>query len=214
MTSPVVVVLAAALTGGAALALTDWMRALARVDSRWLDRPVHVLLAGLGGGAAAVYTRHWFELAAFGVLGVACALLVVIDLATYRLPDAIVGPTYPLLFTLLAAAAATGGGWDRLLRAAAAAGLSVLAYLLVALARPDLGLGDVKLSGLLGGFLGWLGWSQLMLGTLLAFALAAVFAAGLLLTRRATRRSDFAFAPWMVLGAVLGAVWGGYAPLS
>ncbi|MFP5283034.1 MAG: prepilin peptidase [Actinomycetes bacterium] len=208
MTSSTVIVLTGGLAGAVALGLTSWLRTLAGMRSRGLDRGVHVVLAALGGGAAAALAEQWLELAALALLAVACAALVVIDLATCRLPDAIVGPTYPLLFGLLLTAAAVAGDWDRLLRAVAGAGLTVLVYLVLALIRPDLGLGDVKLSGLLGAFLAWLGWWQLVYGTLAGFVLAGTYAAGLLVTRRATRRSDIPFGPWMVLGAVVGAVVG------
>ena len=100
-----------------------------------------------------------------------------IDLAVKRLPDAIVGPLYLVLFAALAVAAPpgrqTGGpGPCRGGRGTPVAGYFVLAFISPA----GLGLGDVKLAGVLGGFLGWLGWSQVLFGTLAAFALNAVVA--------------------------------------
>jgi len=125
------------------------------------------------------------------------------------LPDVIVGPLYPILFATLTWAAATTGDWSRLGRAAASAGVLVLCYFVLAMIAPaNLGLGDVKLSGLLGGFLGWLGWSHALLGTLAAFVLSGLFALLLVVTVRAHRRTAFAFGPWMVAGAALGAAFG------
>lgn len=185
------------------------MRRVARTESRWLRSGLHVPLAGLGGAGSGLLAGGRAELVAYALLAVVCALLVVIDLAAYRLPDAIVGPTYPLLFATLAVAAALSSDWGRFGRAAAAAALLLAGYFVLALLAPDgLGLGDVKLAGLLGAFLGWLGWSQTFLGTLVAFVLSGLVAGALLISRRATRRSAFPFGPLMVAGAVLGAVSG------
>ena len=206
---PAIIALAAVSTGLAALALTPWMQSTARSESTWLRSGAHVPLAGLGGVGAAMLARDVAELFAFVLLTLACALLVVIDLAAYRLPDVIIGPMYPVLFTALVLAAAVSGDWGRLGRAVAAAGLLLLGYFLLAFLAPSgLGLGDVKLSGLLGAFLGWLGWSQAFVGSLAAFVLSSIVAAVLLITTSATRRSAFPFGPLMVAGAALGAAYG------
>ncbi|MFD1504495.1 prepilin peptidase [Georgenia yuyongxinii] len=206
--SVVVVLLTALAAGAAALALGPWMRRVARVRSHWLSSGAHVLLAGALGAGAALLARSWPELVAFAVLALACALLAVIDLATYRLPDVIVGPTYLVFFSALALTAAVDGDWGRLGRAAAGAGVVLVGYFVLAFVSPSgLGLGDVKFSGVLGGFLGWFGWQQVLLGTLAAFVLSACVAGTLLVTRRADRRTEFPFGPWMVAGAGIGALW-------
>ena len=202
------VVLTALVTGVAAGALTPWVRKLAKTDSAWFGSRIHILLAGLGGAGAAKLADGWAELVAFAVLALACAVLVVIDLAVYRLPDVIVGPMYPILIIALTVETAVDGEWSRLGRAAAAGAVLALGYLVLALLVPSgLGLGDVKLAGLLGVFLGWRGWPNVMVGTLAAFTLNGIVAAVLLVSRRATRKSDTAFGPWMVAGAAIGALW-------
>ncbi|WP_153505632.1 prepilin peptidase [Cumulibacter manganitolerans] len=193
----------------AAAALTGWIRRVAETESRWLRSALHVPLAGLGAAGAAVTARGWAELLAWCALALAAALLVVIDLAAYRLPDVIVGPMYPILFVLLAAAAATSGDWGRLGRAALAGLIVITVYFVLALIAPSgLGLGDVKLSGLLGAFLGWFGWPHVVLGVLAGFALNAVVALTLLAVTRLTRHGAVPFGPCMMAGAVVGAVWG------
>jgi leader peptidase (prepilin peptidase)/N-methyltransferase len=67
-----------------------------------------------------------------------------------------------------------------------------------------MGFGDVKLAGLLGGALAWLGWGPFAVGAFGAFLLGGMFAVGLLLTGRANRGSGIPFGPWMLLGAALG----------
>lgn len=205
----VAALLTAGGTAAAGFALTPWGRGLVGRDSGWLRRGTPALLAGLGGLGAASLADSYVELVAFGVLAVASALLVVVDLACLRLPDVIIAPTYAVLFGLLAVAAAVGGDWGRLGRASAVAGLLLAGYFVLAILAPsDLGLGDVKLAGVLGGFLGWLGWSQALLGVFAAFALGGVVALLLIIFVRADRRRAFAFGPCMVGGAVLGAGWG------
>lgn len=203
------VVATAVTTGLAALALTGWMRQTAKTDSALLRSGAHVALAGLGGAGAALLARSGAELFAYAVLGLACALLVVVDLAAYRLPDAILGPSYLAVFAGLAVAAGTGDDWGRLGRAVVAGGVVLVAYFALALISPSgLGLGDVKLSGLLGAGLGWLGWAHTLVGTCAAFVLGGLVAAVLLVGARAPRRSAFPFGPWMVAGAVLGVAYG------
>ena len=195
-------------TGTTAVALTPWMQRLAGVESLWLRSGVHALVAAGAGAGAAVLADNWAELAGFSVLAVGCALLVVIDLAVKRLPDAIVGPLYLALFAALATAAVLDDNLTGLGRAAAAAGLTVAGYFLLAFLSPGgLGLGDVKLAGVLGGFLGWFGWSEVLFGILAAFVLGALVSLVLLASGRAKRDSEIRFGPFMVAGAALGAAW-------
>ena len=115
---------------------------------------------------------------------------------------------YPILLGALTVQAAVDGDWSRLGRAAAGGAVLAVGYLVLALLVPTgLGLGDVKLAGLLGAFLGWAGWPNVFVGTLAAFALNAVLVAVLLLSRRITRKGATAFGPWMVAGAAIGAFW-------
>lgn len=206
---PLVVGLAAASAGLGALVLHRWASSLAGVGSPWLSRWVTTPLAVLGGAGAAALAPSWPELVGFVLLAVGAALLVAVDLAVLRLPDAVVAPLYLVLGVSLGVAAALTGAWGDLARAALSAGAVVVVYLGLALAAPSsFGLGDVKLSGVVGGFLGWLGWSQLVLGGLAAFAVSAGVALVLLVLRRATRSSEYPFGPCMVIGAVVGAAWG------
>ena len=77
-------------------------------------------------------------------------------------------------------------------------------YLVLALVSPGgggLGFGDVKLAGVLGLLLGWLGWGPVLVSVLAAFIVGGVIAVLLLLSRRASRSSHIAFGPSMILGA-------------
>lgn len=191
-----------------AFALGRQMRTLADSDSRWLRSGLHVVLAAAGGFGAPYLALGWSDLVTFAALAVACALLVTIDLAVFRLPDKIVLPMYPVVFVGLTVTAAMFGEWGALGRAAAAAAVLLAFYFVLALINPSgLGLGDVKLAGVLGAFLGWLGWPAVVAGTLAAFVINAAVALILLAMRRVGVKSGIAFGPAMVLGAALGAAY-------
>ncbi|WP_454851573.1 prepilin peptidase [Promicromonospora soli] len=206
---PIPVLLAAAVAATLAAACGPWVRSrVATTRSAWLRTPALAALAAAGGAGAAALAPTWPEAVAFVVLALACTLLVAVDLAEQRIPDRVLGPAYPAFFAALTLAAAVSGEWPRLGRAVLAAVVLCAAYLLLAFVSPSgLGLGDVKLSGLLGAFLGWFGWPQVLFGTLAAFAIVAILSAVLLLVRRRARRSDVAFGPAMVLGAALAGWW-------
>ena len=145
--------------------------------------------------------------------------LTMIDLDTHRLPNAIVLPAYPVMLALLTAASALSGDWGALLRGVSGMFALAAAYLLLALAVPGgMGFGDVKLAGVIGLALAYLGWGPLAVGSFGAFLLGGTFAIVLVVTRRTGRRSGIPFGPWMVGGAWIGiffgaGIWNSYLAL-
>ena len=138
----------------------------------------------------------------FAAISVALAL---IDLDTQRLPNSIVLPAYPVAAVLLTAAALTAGAPERLLTMAIGGVGLFAAYLAMAsLYRGGMGFGDVKLAGVIGLFLGWLGWGPLAVGAFAAFLFGGLFSLVLVMTRRATGRTAIPFGPWMIVGAWVG----------
>ncbi|MEN9620705.1 MAG: hypothetical protein RL499_898 [Actinomycetota bacterium] len=135
--------------------------------------------------------------------------LTAIDLDTHRLPDAIVLPAYAVLGVLLAGAAIATGDLESAARAAAGAGILFTGYMALALISPrGMGMGDVKLAGVIGLVLGWFGWPTLAVGTLAAFLLGGLVSVVLILARRASRNTGIPFGPWMLSGAWVGILWG------
>jgi leader peptidase (prepilin peptidase)/N-methyltransferase len=157
---------------------------------------VLALLSGRFGGQP--------DLLAFGFLGVLGVALSAIDIGVHRLPDRLTLPAYPVLVVLLAVAAITGHQGSALARALLA-GLALAAgYLLLAVARPgQLGGGDIKLAGLAGLALGWLGWPAVVLGGALGFVLCAVVSLVLLAARRISLHGAICFGPFLLAGALL-----------
>lgn len=132
-------------------------------------------------------------------------VLTLIDLDTQRLPNAIVLPSYLVAGVLFTAAAALDGAWDALLRAAIGMAVLYAFYFVLRLARPGgMGGGDVKLAGVIGIYLGWVGWASLAVGAFAAFLFGGIFGSLLMLAKRAGRKTAIPFGPWMILGAWTG----------
>ncbi|WP_170166595.1 A24 family peptidase [Lentzea atacamensis] len=98
--------------------------------------------------------------------------------------------------------AVTGGTIGALGRAVLGGLMLAFVYRVLQFVNPaGMGYGDVKLSGVIGMALAWLGWPVLLLGAALAFILSAVVSLVLLLLRKVTLKSSLPFEPFMVLGA-------------
>ena len=148
-------------------------------------------------------------LVAFLYLAAVSVTLAMIDLDTHRLPNAIVLPGYIVgLVTLGAAALLTEDG-DAAVRAIIGGAALFAVYFLMTVVYPGgMGFGDVKLAGVLGLFLGFLGWGELAVGAFAAFALGGLFGVILLVARRAGGKTRIPFGPWMLLGAWVGIFFG------
>lgn len=164
--------------------------------------PAMTEAAGATAGAVVIAIAYLF----FAAISVVLSL---IDLDTRRLPNVIVLPSYVVSLVLLALACVLGADWVALLRAAIAMAVLFAFYALLRAIRPDgMGGGDVKLAGLIGIQLGWLGWGSVVVGAFAAFVLGGVFGVALLIARRAGRRTAIPFGPWMLAGAWVGIIAG------
>ena len=150
----------------------------------------------------------WALPAALYLMAISVALSL-IDIDHHRLPNAIVLPSYPVVLVLLLLPALADGRMDDLLRAVLG-GLALFAfYFLLAFIYPaGMGMGDVKLAGILGMYLGWLGWGVLVVGGFLGFVLGAVVGGALMALGRAGRKTRIPFGPFMIAGTLAGLVWG------
>ena len=159
-----------------------------------------LLAAGLAGDPA---LPAFLAVAAVGVP------LAVIDLISLRLPDPLVAAAGLGALAGLVAATFTLGTPQPLLRALTGALVCTAAYVLLALLPGSrLGFGDVKLAGVLGLPLGWLGWPTVLLGLVLPHVVNGVVVLGLLLSGRIDRRTALPLGPALLTGALLAALLG------
>lgn len=150
-------------------------------------------------------------LAAYLYLGAVGVALAAIDIDVRRLPNALTYPSYPVGLILLAIAAAAGAGHTPFLRALAGMAALAALYFVVVLAYPaGMGLGDVKLAGILGLYTAWLGWGSFAVGAFAGFLTGGLYGGILLATRKAGRKSAIPFGPFMLLGALIGILFGHY----
>ncbi len=170
---------------------------------------VEVLTAGLFALVAVRLGVSWSLPAELAFVGGLIALAAV-DLERYLLPRAILYPTLVLVVVGLVVAAAATGRWTRL-GVAVLCGLgSFLAFFAIHYARPAwLGFGDVRLAGLLGLALGWLGPWYLLVGFMAANLVGAAFGVGLILAGKATRRTALPYGVFLGAGSVFAVLAGG-----
>lgn len=204
-----------------ALALGPWLaRVAVRLGTRDdTARPTPLrtgvmtaVLAALLAGAAELTGLRPVTAALAWAAG-AAVVLGAADLLGHRLPDRVTYPAYAVCAGALLVDAAVHGTWLALLRAGLAGGAALLVAGLGWLVSPQgLGLGDVKLLGLLGLVLGWFGWGVLMAGVFLGLLTGALVSVLLLLTRRAGWRTAIPFGPPLLAGAVLALALGAVPP--
>ncbi|MFJ7056906.1 prepilin peptidase [Streptomyces griseobrunneus] len=162
------------------------------------------------GLAAATGARP--ELVGWLLLTPVAVLLATVDRRVHRLPDPLTLPLAAAAVLLLGGAALLpghAGSWTSALLGGPALGGF---YFLLFLINPDgMGFGDVKLALALGVALGWYGWELLFLGGFAGFLFGAAYGLGLVLLRRAGRRTGIPFGPFMIAGALTGILLGALA---
>ncbi|MFE4534189.1 prepilin peptidase [Streptomyces scopuliridis] len=180
------------------------------------------LLTALVCAVLAAATGPRPELAVWLLLTPFAVLLALVDRAVHRLPDRLTLPLAAAAVVLLGVAAllpdgggggndgtGPGGSWPTALLGGLVLGAC---YFVLFLINPNgLGFGDVKLALSLGVVLGWYGWLVLFVGAFAGFLLGSLYGFGLILLRRAGRKSAFPFGPFMIVGALAGIVLGALA---
>lgn len=154
--------------------------------------------------ALAVHFGWSPQLPAYLYLAAIAVALTMIDFDVHRLPDRIVLPSYVVGAALLVPAVVVDGDWWAGLRALTAMAALGLFYFGIWFVYPGgMGFGDVKLAGVIGLYLGWLGWGPVLVGTFVGFLIGGLVGVALMLARRSGRKSQLAFGPYMLGGALL-----------
>lgn len=161
------------------------------------------------GGLGWALGWDWSLLVLLPLVPVLVALSVV-DWRTRLLPTWVIRPTYFLTVALVLLASLVARDVDALVRA----GIGWVAvggfyFLLWFVHSSALGYGDVRLSGIIGMALGHVGWAELLTGTWCAFLVGGVVG-GVLALLGVVDRKGVPFGPFMVVGAFLGVLLGGW----
>ncbi|MFQ4147778.1 A24 family peptidase [Arthrobacter sp. LAPM80] len=144
-----------------------------------------------------------FTLAATAYLIWLAVVLSIIDIHTHTLPNRYVLPAYPIAGALLLAAAlAAGMPMYAAVALGGAVAMGALYWLLWVLYPAGMGFGDVKLAGVLGLFLGFLGWQHVLVGVAAGFVVGGLWGITLIATRRGTAKTAIPFGPSMLAGTL------------
>ena len=175
---------------------------------------VELLTGVLFAGVALRFADHPARVPAYLYLAAVGVALALIDLDTKRLPNSLTLPSYAVGLVLLALAIVFGGGdgWSSLLRAMAglAAMYAFYFFLWYLTGGRGMGFGDVKLAGVLGLYLGFLGWPSWAVGLFAGFLVGGVVSIGLVFAGKAGRKTRVPYGPFMLTGAMI-AIFAGAA---
>jgi len=165
----------------------------------WVVAGTAALFAALG----VRFGADW-ALPAYLVLAASLLSIAVIDLRLYIVPNRIVYPTLALSIPLLVGAALLHHH-PTAIRSAAIGSIGAWFFLLVVhLIQPrGMGFGDVRLSAILGMYLGFLSVRLVLWGMLAGFMLGAVIGLGLIVFGGRGRKEAVPFAPFLAAGTIL-----------
>lgn len=166
------------------------------------------LASGLGGAVLGLVAGWDWPLLFLVPLVPVSVALAVVDWRTRLLPTRVIAPTYVGLIVLVLVCWLVVREDDDLIRAGWGWLIAGGLYFVLWFVYPrGMGYGDVRLSGVLGIALGYLGWPELLVGIYGGFLLGGVVGGTLALLRRVDRKG-YPFGPFMLLGALVGIVLG------
>jgi leader peptidase (prepilin peptidase)/N-methyltransferase len=145
--------------------------------------------------------RTPLEIAAYLVVAAAAIVLSIVDLQDHRLPDVVVLPTLAVAVALLAAASVVKGEHLTILGVVGGAiGMFAIYFMLALIAPSGIGMGDVKLSAVIGAAAGYLGLTTWLGALVGGFIVGAVVSLIALATKRVSMKSQVPFGPAMLIG--------------
>ncbi|ETX00364.1 MAG: hypothetical protein ETSY1_11485 [Candidatus Entotheonella factor] len=137
----------------------------------------------------------------FTLLATSLLIVSFIDLAYRIIPDVITLPG--IIVGLLASTLATSVGISSALLGVVIGG--GLFLLIAIISRGGMGGGDIKLTAMIGAFLGWQGVFVTIFLAALSGAVSGLF---LMVVKKKGRKDALPFGPFLAIGALLALLWG------
>jgi leader peptidase (prepilin peptidase)/N-methyltransferase len=173
---------------------------------------VRVAAAVVTGALVAAAADHFGAepaLAPYAVLFTGLVALSVVDLRVGLIPRTLLYPLSALVAVALLAASIATGRMHAVGDAAIGSAISFGVFFAIWWIYPrGIGFGDVRLAGLIGLGLGWLGLLHVYVGFLVGLVAGAVFGVALMAARGVGRKTRMPFAPALAVGAVVAVLWG------
>jgi leader peptidase (prepilin peptidase)/N-methyltransferase len=161
------------------------------------------------GGHGLFHPAALVALIALLYLAAVSIVLALIDIDVKRLPFWIVVPSWWVGGTLLGVSALLAGTRGTAVRMLLGGLVLWGLYRLLHLIHPrGMAYGDVRLAGLIGGYLAWLGWMPLAVGGFLGFLLGGVGGAVIMALRGSGLKTQIPYGPYMLIGTWLALAWG------
>jgi leader peptidase (prepilin peptidase)/N-methyltransferase len=155
--------------------------------------------------AFAVHFGLHADLPAYLYLAAVGVSLAMIDIDLQRLPDVLTLPSYPIALALFVLPAVRYHAWHEYLHALIGMAALFAFYFIVWFLYPaGMGFGDVKLAGVVGIYLAWLGWGQLVVGAFAAFVVGSVVSIAIVAFKDGGRKTKVPFGPFMLIGLLIG----------
>ena len=191
-----------AATGLAFAGVTGWVLHLAESTDWPLSTP--------GGPVTGMSAPgSWVALLALLHLAAVSIALAMIDIDTFRLPADIVHLSWVVGAVLLGGAALLSSRPEVAVRTLlGGVALWLLYRLLHAVYPAGMGYGDVRLAGLIGGYLTWFSWQVLLAGAFLGFLVGGVVGIVLMVVKKSNLKAHIPYGPYMLAGTWLGLLVG------
>jgi leader peptidase (prepilin peptidase)/N-methyltransferase len=162
-------------------------------------------------GAAAIRFGPVPALAPYCVFFGGLVALSIADIRVGLVPRKILYPTLGLMVVGLVAASVVNDDWWALARAAIGGTGAFFVFVGIYVLYPrGMGFGDVRLAGVMGVGLGWLGFQQIYAGFLVGFLAGALYGGVKMVVAGSGRKTRFPFGPGLAFGAVIGVLFGGW----
>lgn len=162
--------------------------------------------AALFAGVAVVYGSAYL-IALLALFSAVMLAVAAIDLELKIIPNRITYPAFPAFFAALVLGWAIGQPLDPIRAIVGAVAYGGVFLLIAFIAPRGLGMGDVKLAGLIGLVMGSLGLRYVAVAAGAAILLGGIGGIAALLAGR-ERKSALPFGPFLAAGAIVATLWG------